>query len=35
MFAGTILELAGKHGIYVPANEFLYERVREIESIYI
>lgn len=35
MFAGTILELAGKHGIYVPANEFLHERVREIESIYI
>lgn len=35
MFAGTILELAEKHGIYVPANEFLYERVREIESTYI
>lgn len=35
MFAGTILELAGKHGIFVPANEFLYERVKEIESAYI
>lgn len=34
MFAGTVLKLAAKHGIYVPSNEFLYERVREIESAY-
>lgn len=34
MFAGTVIGLAGKHGIYVPANEFLYERVKEIESAY-
>lgn len=34
MFAGTIIKLAKKHGIYVPANEFLYEKVKEIESAY-
>lgn len=34
MFAGTVIKLAGKHGIYVPANEFLYKRVKEIEKTY-
>lgn len=32
MFAGTVIKLAKKHGIYVPVNEFLYERVKEIEE---
>ncbi|MDD3278861.1 MAG: ketopantoate reductase family protein [Lachnospiraceae bacterium] len=34
MFAGTVIRLAGKSGIYVPANEFLYERVKAIEAKY-
>lgn len=34
MFAGTVIRLAQKHGIYVPTNEFLYERVQEIEKEY-
>lgn len=34
MFAGTVIELAKKHGLYVPENEFLLERVREIEKEY-
>lgn len=34
MFAGTVIRLAEKHGIYVPANRYLYERVKEIESRY-
>lgn len=34
MFAGTVMELAKKHGLYVPENEFLYERAREIEKEY-
>lgn len=34
MFAGTVLRLAEKHGLYVPANEFLYERVKEMEAKY-
>ena len=34
MFAGTVIELANKHGIPVPANEFLYRRVHEIEAEY-
>ena len=34
LFAGTIRTLAQKHGILVPANDFLYERVREIEASY-
>lgn len=34
MFAGTVIKLAKKHEIYVPANEFLYERVKEIEKAY-
>ncbi len=34
MFAGTVRELARKRGIYVPANDFLYERVKEMEAKY-
>jgi len=34
MFAGTVMELAKKHGIHVPTNEFLYDRVKEIEGSY-
>lgn len=34
MFAGTVLSLAEKHGIYVPANAWLYERVKEMEAAY-
>lgn len=33
-FAGTVIRLAKKHGIPVPANEFLYRRVKEIEKGY-
>ena len=31
-FAGTVLRLAAKHGIEVPQNEWLYQRIREIEA---
>ena len=34
MFAGTVIALGKKHGIYVPTNEFIYERVKEMESNY-
>lgn len=34
MFAGTVMELGRRHGIHVPANEFLYDRVKEIEKEY-
>ena len=34
LFAGTVIALAKKHGLYVPENEFLLERVREIEKEY-
>ena len=34
MFAGTVIELAQKHGIEVPANQFLYRKVYEIEAQY-
>lgn len=33
-FAGTIIRLAGRHGILVPQNRFLYERVAQIEASY-
>lgn len=33
-FAGEVKRRAAKHGIYVPANEWLYRRMREIESTY-
>lgn len=34
MFGGTILELAEKHGIAVPVNRMLYEKIRELERTY-
>lgn len=34
MFAGTVIELAKKHGIKVPANQYLYETMKEIEKNY-
>ena len=34
MFAGTVIRIAEKHGISVPANEFLYCRAKEIEASY-
>lgn len=34
MFAGTVLEKANNLGILVPVNQFLYERVREMEADY-
>lgn len=33
-FAGEVIRRAAKHGIYVPANEWLYRRMREIEAAY-
>ena len=34
IFAGTVRALAAKHGIEVPAADFLYRRIREIEKNY-
>ncbi len=34
LFAGTVIRFGQKHGIPVPANDFLYRRVREIEAEY-
>lgn len=34
LFAGTVRRLAQEKGIPVPANDFLYRRVREIEATY-
>ena len=34
MFAGTVIRLAAEHDLPVPANEFLYRRVHEIEATY-
>ena len=34
LFAGTVMRLAEKHGLYVPVNRFLLERVQEIEKEY-
>lgn len=31
-FAGTICRLAAKHDIQVPQNEWLYQRIRDIEK---
>ena len=31
-FAGTICRLAERHGLLVPTNQWLYQRIREIES---
>jgi 2-dehydropantoate 2-reductase len=35
IFAGTVIKLAQKHHIYVPVNEYLYEKVKEIEDGYV
>lgn len=35
MFAGVVKELAEKYGRYVPVNDFLYERAKEIEKEYV
>ena len=34
LFAGTIRRLAQKHGIAVPVNDWLYEKVQEMEATY-
>lgn len=34
MFSGTMIKMAEKHGIEVPANRFLYSRIKEIEAEY-
>jgi len=34
LFAGTMVRLAGKHGVSVPVNAWLYEKVREMEAKY-
>ena len=34
MFAGEVISLGKKHNIKVPANEYLYKRVLEIEKEY-
>ena len=31
-FAGTVRRLAAKHDIQVPQNEWLYQRIRDIEA---
>ena len=31
-FAGTVIRLAEQHGILVPQNRWLYDRIREIET---
>lgn len=33
-FAGEVMRRAARHGIYVPANEWLYRRMRQIEAGY-
>lgn len=35
MFAGAVMALGKKHGITVPTNEFLFNRMKEIEKEYI
>ena len=34
LFAGTVIRLAEKHNIQVPVNQYLYEKVKEIEAQY-
>jgi len=34
LFAGTMVRLAKKHGVSVPVNAWLYEKVKEIEAAY-
>ncbi len=35
MFAGTVMEIAEKHGISVPVNSMIYNRVKEMEREYV
>lgn len=34
MFAGTVLELAKKHNVQAPVNQFLYDEMKKIEATY-
>ena len=34
LFAGTMVRLAQKHGVELPINEWLYEKVKEMEAAY-
>ena len=34
LFSGTMLRLAEKHGVSVPVNAWLYEKVKDMESAY-
>ncbi|MPN44718.1 hypothetical protein SDC9_192283 [bioreactor metagenome] len=34
LFSGTVRRLAAKHGLAVPVNDWLYQRVLEMESAY-
>lgn len=34
MFAGTVRKMAAKHGISVPVNDWLYRKIKELESAY-
>lgn len=34
LFAGTVLQLAAKHQVPAPANEFFYQRIQELETGY-
>lgn len=34
LFAGTVIKIAGKHGIAVPINQFYYDKVAEMEKGY-
>lgn len=34
LFAGTVLEIAGKHHLEVPTNDFLYHKIKAIETSY-
>ncbi len=34
MFSGAVISMAKAHGIPVPVNEYIYDKVREIESAY-
>ena len=32
LFAGTVLSLGKKHGLFLPTNQMLYDKIKEIES---
>lgn len=34
MFSGTVRRLAAKHGLYVPVNDMLYKKIKEMEASY-